>query len=174
MAKELTPELSTKGEAPLTTGAPGSHLPGFSCPSEDPNTRAAWRRYEEYINSAVWGEKCRRVLDRAVGRCEGCGVPGMRLEVHHLTYEHLGDERLDELKALCPECHKKADEERRAEMAAAIRRRWEEEREEEHFERWARKFYGEDFFDSADYDDLRDARERFDEWASDRDGEDFE
>jgi hypothetical protein len=98
----------------------------------------------------------------------------VELSVHHKTYDHLGDEPLCDLEALCAPCHEKADVERRAEKEAAIHRRWNEALDEARFEGWARKVYGDDFFDSADYDDLRDARERFDEWASDRDGEDFE
>jgi len=30
------------------------------------------------------------------------------LEVHHLTYDRLGDERMDDLEVLCPDCHRKA------------------------------------------------------------------
>jgi hypothetical protein len=34
------------------------------------------------------------------------------LDVHHLTYEYLGDEPLEDLEALCRPCHRSADAER--------------------------------------------------------------
>ena len=36
--------------------------------------------------------------------CEGCGVR-RAAQVHHLTYEHVGDELLFELVAVCGQCH---------------------------------------------------------------------
>jgi hypothetical protein len=178
MAKE-SPEVSAKGEAPPATEFPGKFLSGFSCPVQDPKDRAAWKRYEDYINSARWREKCRLVLDRAGGACEGegCGIRGVLLEVHHDTYAHLGDEPLCDLRALCKPCHNKADEERRTQRDAAIRR-WRMEAEEAYMEArfrgWVIAQHGADFYDCADHDTLADERERFDEWARDRDGEDLE
>jgi hypothetical protein len=46
-------------------------------------------------------------VDRAGCRCERCGVfkhPNA-LQVHHLTYDHLGNERRGELVVLCNDCH---------------------------------------------------------------------
>jgi 5-methylcytosine-specific restriction endonuclease McrA len=44
------------------------------------------------------------VLLRARNKCELCGkrVP---LDVHHRTYDRYGDELVDDLIALCRECH---------------------------------------------------------------------
>ncbi len=48
---------------------------------------------------------------RAHGKCERCGKKYSRrnweAHVHHLTYERLGDERLDDVRVLCLECHGK-------------------------------------------------------------------
>ena len=68
---------------------------------------AWWKRYEEYINNDP-GWKMRRgmVLGRACGRCEGCSI-APAVHVHHLTYEHLGNEFLWELKAVCIKCHER-------------------------------------------------------------------
>src|SRR5262252_9224466 len=32
-----------------------------------------WQAYDTYLRSAMWDKKRRLVLDRARGRCEGCG-----------------------------------------------------------------------------------------------------
>lgn len=69
---------------------------------------AGWRRrYDEHLASPKWRSIRSRVLQRARGVCEGCGL--LRAEqVHHLTYRHLGDELLFELVALCEDCHQRA------------------------------------------------------------------
>lgn len=52
-----------------------------------------------------WRRIRRLVLKRAAGHCEGCGLPTREFHVHHLTYQHFGDERLTELLGLCLTCH---------------------------------------------------------------------
>lgn len=78
--------------------------------------------YTEYLDSQDWKIRRHRLLKEAGRQCERCGhdgLPGMRhldyrsLEVHHLTYERLGDERDEDLEVLCRECHRVADRERR-------------------------------------------------------------
>lgn len=74
-------------------------------------TREWWDRYREHLASPAWRAKRQKVLERAAGLCEGCrqALPtGSAVHVHHLTYEHLGDELLYELVALCVPCHQKA------------------------------------------------------------------
>lgn len=84
----------------------------------------------------------------------------MRLEVHHLTYEHFGDELPEEIVVLCEKCHAKADEKRRHAMQM-----------ERHFNHqaarrtaWAAKVYG----DAAEDMDADDLEERFSEWLDRR------
>lgn len=60
--------------------------------------------YQAYLRSTAWRERRSLVLDRAAGRCEGCRL-APAIEVHHLTYAHVGEEFLFELVALCGECH---------------------------------------------------------------------
>lgn len=63
--------------------------------------------YRNYLLTPAWRFKRRLVLARCNGKCEGCaGRPAT--EVHHLTYDHVGDELLYELVGLCENCHKKA------------------------------------------------------------------
>lgn len=62
--------------------------------------------YDDYLKSDAWASKRAKVMARAHGICEGCGDAVPR-EVHHLTYQHVGNEFLFELVALCHECHER-------------------------------------------------------------------
>ena len=61
--------------------------------------------YLEYLQSTAWRLKAVQVRQRADWRCELCHCEPDDLQVHHLTYAHLGDESLLELMALCGRCH---------------------------------------------------------------------
>jgi len=63
-----------------------------------------WRQYTTYLETPEWQRKRALELKRAKGVCEGCGE-GLPVEIHHLTYEHVGDEFLWELAAICVKCH---------------------------------------------------------------------
>ncbi len=60
--------------------------------------------YGEYLSSDNWTRKREKVIARAQGICEGCGEKSAT-EVHHISYEHVGNEFLFELVAVCSECH---------------------------------------------------------------------
>ena len=63
--------------------------------------------YSDYLNTPHWQATRRRKLDTVGNQCEKCGRPGM-VDVHHLTYERVGKERMSDLQVLCPLCHVKA------------------------------------------------------------------
>jgi hypothetical protein len=65
-----------------------------------------WRFYNEYLLTEKWKGKCELVRVRCGGICEGCRVRQM-VQIHHLTYEHVGDEFLWELVGVCIPCHKR-------------------------------------------------------------------
>lgn len=65
-----------------------------------------WAYYGEYLNSTEWAITRGKVLKRSGGRCEGCG-DNPAMEVHHISYKHLGKEFLFELVALCAYCHER-------------------------------------------------------------------
>lgn len=96
------------------------------------------REYKDYINSASWKHKKEQKMYLAGNCCERCGLSkySVKLELHHLTYEHFKHEPLDDLQLLCPKCHHDADEERRIMVKAT------KEVEKKHgsmaqgFERW--------------------------------------
>lgn len=73
--------------------------------------------YQQYLRSPQWREKRDAVLKRAGGKCEECTREykirgkwnGYMVwpvqEVHHLTYERVGNENLDDLIGLCKRHH---------------------------------------------------------------------
>ncbi|CEF48290.1 unnamed protein product [uncultured bacterium] len=66
---------------------------------------ARWReRYDAHIGGPAWALLRSKVFARCGGVCEGCGER-RAVEVHHLTYAHLGEEYLWELRAVCARCH---------------------------------------------------------------------
>jgi len=76
--------------------------------------RAKWKveqkeKYAEYLETPEWQEKRRLVIERARGICEGCRVRHAS-QVHHLTYENIGDEFLWQLVAVCRICHERYHE----------------------------------------------------------------
>ncbi len=60
--------------------------------------------YKKYLASREWAERKEAVKKRDAGRCERCGV-GHHESVHHLTYEHIGHEPLEDLQGVCNACH---------------------------------------------------------------------
>lgn len=74
---------------------------------QDERRRAWWDWYAAYLACPEWHVRRAAVLERDGGRCrvEGCDRPAT--QVHHLTYERVGYELLDDLAAVCDECHRK-------------------------------------------------------------------
>lgn len=64
------------------------------------------KEYLAHLRSPKWAATRALVLKRAGGMCEGCGIARAD-EVHHMTYENLGDEFLWELRAVCRPCHER-------------------------------------------------------------------
>jgi len=65
----------------------------------------------KYRRGDHWQVLRRLVLERAGGQCENWPKGGHRRcdrepsQVHHLSYEHIDTEPLNELMALCARCH---------------------------------------------------------------------
>lgn len=70
----------------------------------DPPKPDFWAPYSEYLKSPAWRDRRVLVLNRAHGKCEGCGLADAT-QVHHLTYERVGKEMLFDLVAICDACH---------------------------------------------------------------------
>lgn len=71
-----------------------------------------WERYNEYLKSDWWKKTRQRCIEQYGKKCFCCRKP-MDLQVHHLTYEHLGFEKDNELICLCSNCHKWIEEKKK-------------------------------------------------------------
>ena len=76
---------------------------GFKTPSYQPTRR---ERYENYIHSSKWRRRRARALMLGNYQCAKCGARN-KLQVHHLSYQHLGNELDCELMVLCHSCHQR-------------------------------------------------------------------
>lgn len=67
------------------------------------------RKYLDYLESPEWWTLRKTAMRRAQFRCERERPGEARhegpLEIHHLHYRTLGNERLEDLQVLCPACH---------------------------------------------------------------------
>lgn len=63
--------------------------------------------YEDFLGTRYWW-LVRGMLCALRGvKCEACGLTGVTLDAHHLTYAHRGSEvfHVDDLRLLCRGCH---------------------------------------------------------------------
>ena len=71
---------------------------------QDEITRQRALPYTEYRKTPWWGFVHDRTIKRGRGLCELCQDHEAR-EAHHTTYERIGEEKPDDLVALCRRCH---------------------------------------------------------------------
>lgn len=62
--------------------------------------------YDRYIKSSKWRKKREELFLERGKICEKCSS-GDNIHVHHLHYDNLFDEKLEDLQVLCKECHRK-------------------------------------------------------------------
>jgi len=62
--------------------------------------------YKTYIKSEIWKLVVARIKKQRNNSCEICGNKKY-LQVHHLTYKNLGQEKDEDLQLLCGACHMK-------------------------------------------------------------------
>ena len=79
-----------------------------SSKKEAPN-QGGYVDYYDYINSPEWKERARKRMRMDRFQCSVCGT-AKNLAVHHITYERLGHEDMDDLITLCKDCHAKVHE----------------------------------------------------------------
>ena len=61
--------------------------------------------YAEYRKSPQWNARRKAVLKRDNYTCQQCKDTDIPLDVHHTTYERIGDEDLSDLVSVCRPCH---------------------------------------------------------------------
>jgi len=75
--------------------------------------KLGFSNYSEYLSSDHWknlrkrfyeSKECTRD-DFGFPRCCACGITGVTLDLHHKSYDMLGNEPLDHLCLLCSSCH---------------------------------------------------------------------
>lgn len=62
------------------------------------------QKYREYLESPEWKEKRTAVMERCNYWCEDCRRE-RAVHVHHLTYERIYNEDLEDLIGVCKSCH---------------------------------------------------------------------
>lgn len=60
--------------------------------------------YNKYIKSKEWRDKRNELFTLKGKECEQCGSTH-KINVHHISYDNLGNESLDDLQILCFQCH---------------------------------------------------------------------
>lgn len=60
--------------------------------------------YEAYLKTEEWNSLRVKVFENCKGVCEVCENSPAE-QVHHLTYERIGNEELDDLMGVCRPCH---------------------------------------------------------------------
>jgi len=66
--------------------------------------------YKEYLKSKHWKNKRKEFYKTTEAKCSWCGET-KNLNLHHLTYDNIGNEKLEDLICLCASCHKKLHQE---------------------------------------------------------------
>lgn len=61
--------------------------------------------YRDYLLSPAWSDVKRRYRQSDLPQMCGCGAT-TELEMHHKTYERVGEERLEDLAPMCSPCHR--------------------------------------------------------------------
>ncbi len=69
--------------------------------------------YREYLQTPHWKRRRQDKVRVAGYRCQLCNRGGVTLNVHHRTYERLGEEHDGDLTVLCQDCHSTFHEHRR-------------------------------------------------------------
>ncbi len=61
--------------------------------------------YNAYLQTGHWKAFRKLALKEHGEVCKDCGAVDTRFDVHHLTYENLGQEQLEDVVVLCHSCH---------------------------------------------------------------------
>lgn len=64
--------------------------------------------YRRHLRSSKWRYLKARVVNSRGQKCERCGAR-FGLQLHHKTYQRLGDELPSDVELLCKPCHTRAD-----------------------------------------------------------------
>lgn len=74
--------------------------------------------YKRYIKSDAWRAKRACVLNLRDHRCDLCNEEAT--EVHHKTYDNVGQEPFSDLTALCQSCHTQYEQDKKEERSGLV------------------------------------------------------
>ena len=77
--------------------------------SEEWKTPTTYKSYASYLSSTTWLELRALILKRDGFKCCSCGS-SYELQVHHITYKDIYNEKPEQLVTLCKTCHTKLHE----------------------------------------------------------------
>jgi len=61
---------------------------------------------QDHLRSEYWRNlRIERLLITEGYICEACGKRTVKLDLHHITYEHLGCESVEDVRLICRSCH---------------------------------------------------------------------
>jgi len=96
------------------------------------------KAYSEYLRSPEWRKLRRAVLERENHKCQRCKEKATH--VHHLHYGHIFHEELDDLEALCVDCHRKVHGKRRKKKKNKYKHRTKEKEIKYHYKNPTKKW----------------------------------
>lgn len=67
--------------------------------------REWWRQYSVYLGSEEWRRKSMATIAAAGGICSYCNT-APAVQAHHVTYDRVGEELPEDLRAICLKCHR--------------------------------------------------------------------
>jgi 5-methylcytosine-specific restriction endonuclease McrA len=76
-------------------------------PMPEPQEPSQKRKYERYLRSPEWIEKRDRFRAAFGNKCVVCGSTE-DLHIHHLNYDCIGNETINDVVCLCKGCHRSA------------------------------------------------------------------
>ena len=87
----------------------GEWMPDFdleddTTPTPRPSPQPTFNK-KAYLKSAQWKALRLATLKRDHYTCQQCGIDNVPLDVHHIHYNNLGNEPLEDLVCVCRSCH---------------------------------------------------------------------
>jgi hypothetical protein len=93
--------IKTEDKEPINK----KHFTPLSSKKLDPR-KWSYNQKQEYLKSPEWNRISGLTKLRALYKCEHCKST-RDLQTHHITYERLGREDINDLACLCSSCHSK-------------------------------------------------------------------
>jgi hypothetical protein len=76
-------------------------------PAPTLNEKKFWALYNNYLKSPEWARYRVRIFNQRGRRCEDCGISNVPLQLHHICYDRVGEERPEDVIINCIACHQR-------------------------------------------------------------------